>query len=287
MDDAPRQSFTEKLRKLIKNKDVRDEEVLAVVDEFKNQGVIEEDEAEMISNVIDFSDTNAGDIMTHRSKVDIIPSEEKVETALRHMLEENHTRYPIYDETIDNIIGVLYIKDLMVAYMDGKGEEPAKEYAREPLFVPDTMLLDTLFETLREKRTHFAIVIDEYGQTAGVVSMEDIIEEIVGDIYDEYDLEEKDISVTAAGDYKLSPEIRLDELQEEIEDIELSEEDLDNFDTLNGLLIAHLGHIPSQGEKAEVKYAGYLFKIFSENGRMITEITATKAEDEEKSDLED
>ena len=255
---------------------MNDEEVLAVVDEFKNRGVIEEDEAEMISNVIEFSDTNACDIMTHRSKIDYIEKDETVEEALKHMLKEDHTRFPVFGDSIDQVLGILYIKDVMKAYMDGKKDLPVIDFAREPLFVPDTMLLDTLFETLREKRTHFAIVIDEYGQTAGVVSMEDLIEEIVGDIYDEYDKEDNDISLTGNGEYRLSPEIRLEELASELPDTCLSESDLEDYDTLNGLLISRLGHIPDEGERAEVEYAGYVFKIYSESGRVITDITAVR-----------
>ncbi|MCR4841307.1 MAG: hemolysin family protein [Lachnospiraceae bacterium] len=280
MDDSPRQGFSEKLRKFIKNRDMNDEEMLAVVDEFKNQGVIEEDEAEMISNVIDFSDTNVGDIMTHRSKIDFIEKGETVESALKLMLKENHTRFPVFGESIDKVEGVLYVRDLMKAYMDGKKDMPVMRFAREPLFVPDTMLLDTLFETLREKRTHFAIVIDEYGQTAGVVSMEDLIEEIVGDIYDEYDQEDDEVTLTGDGEYRLSPEIRLDELAEELPETVLSEEELDDFDTLNGLLVSKLGHIPDKGERAEVSCAGYLFRIYSETGRVITDITAVKVTEE-------
>lgn len=279
MDDTPKQGFTEKLRKLIKNTDASDDEVLAVVDEFKKQGYLEDEEAEMISNVVEMSDTNASDVMTHRTRLDAIASEESIESALRLMLEGNHTRYPLYEETIDNIIGMLYIKDLMSAYMDGKGSENVAAYAREALYVPETMPVDSLFETLREKRTHIAVVVDEYGQTAGVVTLEDIIEEIVGDILDEYDEEEENIDALSDGQIGIQPDTRLDEL-EEMTGIKIEEKDMESFDTINGLLISIMGHIPEQGEKSEVEYNGWIFKIFSEEGRMISEIKATAKNDD-------
>lgn len=277
MEETPKQGFTEKLRRFIKKQDMNEEEVLAVVKEFENQGVIEADEAEMISNVMEFSDTYAGDIMTHRTRIIAIEAEETVEEALRFMLEENHSRYPLYSGTIDNITGILYLKDMMTAYMNGRGEEPVTNAARKPLYVPEAMPIDTLFEELRGKRTHLAVVIDEYGQTAGIVSIEDIIEEIVGDILDEYDEEEENVSATKGGRFSIPSDIKLDEVAELLH-IEISEEDYNSFDTLNGLLISLLGHIPSPGEKGELVYSGYRFDIYSEDGRIISSIDAEKVD---------
>ena len=284
MDDTPRQGFTEKLRKLIKNREASDEEVLAVVDEFKKQGYLEDDEAEMISNVVEMSDTVASDVMTHRTRVDAVSSEESIESALRIMLDGNHTRYPLFEETIDNITGMLYITDLMSAYMNGKGNENVSGIKREALYVPETMPIDSLFETLREKRTHIAVVVDEYGQTAGVVTLEDIIEEIVGDILDEYDEEEENIDALSDGQILIQPDTRLDEL-EEMTGIKIDEKDLESFDTINGLLISILGHIPERQEKAVVEYGGYKFDIFSEEGRIISEIKADRLPEKSEEDL--
>lgn len=280
MDESASQGFANKLRKMIRNSDVNDNEVLAVVDEFKKQGYLEEDEAEMISNVMEFSDTRASDIMTHRTKLIAVSDEENIESALKMMLSENHTRYPMYEETIDNIKGMLYIKDLMIAYMDGKGGENVAIAARDALFVPDSMPIDSLFETLRSKRTHIAVVVDEYGQTAGVVSIEDIIEEIVGDIFDEYDEEEEAVSAESNGDIIVQPDTRLDELEELIP-IKIKEEDMESFDTVNGLLISLLGHIPEKGEKTEAEYGGYIFNVYSEEGRMLSDIRLKKLPEEE------
>lgn len=275
MDEFPKQGFTDKVRKLLKRKNGKDEEVLAVVDELKQQGVIEEEEAEMISNVMEFSDSLAGDIMTHRTKIIAVSTEEDVDSTLRFMLEENFSRYPIYEETIDNIVGIVYLKDVMIEFLAGNTHKGVSEVAREALYIPETMPVDTLFEELRDKRMHLAVVIDEYGQTAGIVSMEDIIEEIVGEILDEYDDEEDNISVEGEGKFSFTSDAKLVEVSE-ILNISIDENDLENFETLNGLMISLLGHIPEKNETAKLEYCGFNFEIHSEEGRMIDDIIACK-----------
>lgn len=274
MEEFPKRGFTEKLRKLLNKKDVGGEEVLEVFDELKNQGVLEEEEAEMLSNVMEFSDTSVSDIMTHRTKIAAISAEENVESALRFMLEENFSRYPLYEESIDNIIGILYLKDVMIEYINGEKEKNVSEVAREALYVPESMPLDTLFEELRNKRTHLAVVIDEYGQTAGIVSLEDIIEEIMGEILDEYDEEEEAVSENE-GKFSISPDTKLEEVAELL-DISMKEEDLENFETLNGLMISLLGHIPEKQETAKIDYCGFLFEVSSKEGRVIDDIIAER-----------
>lgn len=278
MDEFPKQGFTEKLRRLLKREGVKEEEVLVVVDELKNQGVIEADEAEMISNVMELSDTLVSDIMTHRTKIVAISTDEDVEAALRFMLDENYTRYPLYEETIDNIVGILYLKDVMIEYVNGGKSKKVSEVAREALYVPESLSVDNLFEELRNKRTHLAVVIDEYGQTAGIASMEDIIEELFGEILDEYDEEEETVSIESEGKFYFSSDTRLEDVAELLE-ISFREEDYVNFDTLNGLMISLLGHIPEQGERAQIEYCGFMFEMFSKEGRVIDEITAVKKND--------
>lgn len=274
MDELPKQGFTERLKKLIKREKIKDDEVIEVVNELKNQGVLEEDEAEMISNVMEFSDNYVSDIMTHRTRIVAVPEEENVESALKFMLDDNFSRYPVFQETIDNITGILYLKDVMNEYIRGNNLKNVSEVAREALYVPESMPLDTLFEKLREKRMHLAVVIDEYGQTAGIVSMEDLIEEIVGEILDEYDEEDDSVSVEE-GKFSIAPETRLDDVSELL-GISLKEEDYENFETLNGLMISLLGHIPAENEDALIEYCGFNFKLHSTEGRMIDEIIASK-----------
>ena len=238
---------------------VTQEEIISIVNEGHEQGILEADEAEMISNIISFDEKTVDDIMTHRKKIIAINSEYTIEEALRFMLNENFSRFPIYETNIDNIVGILHLKDVMLYYIDPKlRNSPLAHVAREPYFIPDTQSIDVLFRDMQLKKIHMAIAIDEYGQTAGLVAMEDILEEIVGDILDEYDEVEELISKVEDDSYLIRGDANLEELEDYI-DIEFSEEDLENYETLNGLMISKLEHIPSVDEKAVVVYEKFQF----------------------------
>ena len=172
---------------------VTEDEIIYMVNEGQERGVFDAGEAEMISNIIELDEKEAQDIMTPKKKIIAINSEMKIEEALRFMLSENYSRYPLYEENRDNIIGILHLKDVINAYIsDDSKDKQLKDIAREPYFVPDTQNINILFHDMQEKNIHMAIVIDEYGQTAGLVAMEDFLEEIVGNIQDEYDNEKND-----------------------------------------------------------------------------------------------
>ncbi len=263
-------------RRLLKKREEenKDEEILSMVKDYQEQGALLEEEAEMISNIMEFSDTQTGDIMTNRTRIDAISCEETLENALVHMLHGNFSRYPLYRETLDDIVGMLYLKDVMVEYMEGDRGCPLERIAREPMCVPETLPIDALFADMQAKKMQLAVVIDEYGQTAGIVSMEDVLEEIVGDIMDEYDQEEKEAENTGK-ELIVSGRIPLEELHELIP-ITYEEEDEENFDTLNGILIAKLGHIPEDGEQAVIEYRGYRFVILNCENRMIDRVRVEK-----------
>ena len=251
-----------------------DEEILSIVNDYKDQGALEEGEAEMITNIMEFSDTQVKDIMTHRSRMDAISKDTTMEKALHHMLHCNYTRYPLYDMTNDNIIGILYLKDVMLAYLEGDRSTPLSEIAREPFCVPETLPIDNLFDEMQRKKIHMAVVIDEYGQTSGIVCMEDIIEEIVGDIQDEYDKEE--VVAKKKGDALfVKGSMPLEELMSKLPNLKPEQEDLDNFETLNGLLVSLLDHIPQDNEKAVIPYGGYVFDILSCKHKMVSQVKIT------------
>ena len=259
-----------------KNEEDYDEELLSLVNDYKDQGAIEEDEAEMISNIMEFSGTQAKDIMTNRTKIEAFSVEDNLEDVLHSMIHSNFSRYPLYEENLDNIVGILYLKDVILEYMEGDRNAPLSKVAREPFNVPETMPIDALFGEMQSKKIHMAIVIDEYGQTAGIVAMEDILEEIVGDILDEYD--EEDEEATRSGDELIvSGSIPVEELKELI-DIEFSEEDEENFETLNGILVSRLGHIPEDGESGEIRYGDWIFRILDCENRRISSVAVKKAE---------
>lgn len=252
---------------------VTEDEIISIVNEGYEQGVLEDSEAVMISNIIEFDEKEVMDIMTHRKKVVAIDATSTVEETMQFVMQQPFSRFPVYEETIDNIVGILHIKDLMKYYISGEDKSvQVQTICGEPYLVPDTQPIDVLWNDMRTRKMHMAIAIDEYGQTAGVVAMEDILEEIVGAISDEYDIEEKMIIKQTEGRFLMKGMTPLDEV-EEILDIDMDQED---FDTLNGFLISMLGHIPSDDEKAVFNYRGYNFHIVDVVDKMIRYVRVVK-----------
>lgn len=252
---------------------VTEDEIISIVNEGYEQGVLEDSEAEMISNIIEFDEKEVMDIMTHRKKVVSIDASLTVEEAMQFAMQQQYSRFPVCDETIDNIVGILHIRDLMKYYISGEDKSVAVgEICGEPYLVPDTQPIDVLWNDMRTKKMHMAIAIDEYGQTAGLVAMEDILEEIVGAISDEYDVDEKMIIKQMEGRFLMKGMTPLDDVEEAL-NIEMNQED---FETLNGFLVSMLGHIPSEDEKAVFSYMGYKFHIVDVLDKMIRYVRVVK-----------
>lgn len=259
---------------------VTEDEIISIVNEGQEQGVLEAGEAEMISNIISFDEKQAQDIMTHRTKIVAVDSELGIEEAMKFMAGQTFSRFPLYTGDIDNIVGVIHLKDVVKCYASGKHQKKKLiDIARKPMFVPDTQNIDDLFKAMQAKNVHMAIAIDEYGQTAGIVAMEDILEEIVGNIRDEFDKEEELIYKIAEDTYMCSGELPLDELSE-VTGFRLEDEDAESFDTLNGLLISELDRIPADGETATVDYAGFRFEILEAKHKMIRRASVSKLPEE-------
>ena len=236
--------------------DSMEEEIIQIVNEGQEQGAIDDQEAEMISNIMEFDDKVASEVMTHRKNILAFEVNTPLREAAIFMANERFSRYPVYEEEMDNIVGILHIKDVLkflLAHPDGTD---IRRVMRKPYFVPETQNISRLFREMKNKSQHMAIIIDEYGQTAGVVSMEDILEEIVGNILDEYDVDEHFIQKIGENLYLMRGLTELSEI-EDILDIRFK----DDFETLNGFLISELEHIPSMNEKASVHYHGYCFEI--------------------------
>lgn len=259
---------------------VTEAEIISMVNEGHEQGVLEAEEAEMISNIIEFNEKEAQDIMTHRRNILAIRSDMPIEEALNFILEENHSRYPIYTDNIDNIVGIVHVKDLMRYYVSPNENKTVFEVSKEPYLVPDTQKIDVLFRDMQLKKLQLVIAIDEYGQTAGLVAMEDILEEIVGDIQDEYDEEEEEIILLEEGVYLVKGTANLEELEETI-DLEAAEDDLENYDTLNGLLISLLDRIPGDGETATIRYGGFQFEILDTKDKRIHSVRIRRLQETE------
>ena len=255
------------------------EAVEYVVEEGGSQGYLEENEVRMIKNVLQYSGKNARDIMTHRKDIVAVDGSETLEHALQFMLDERFTRFPVYEENIDDIIGTIHLRDAMKYYLN-KELRPVKvkelkDCLREVSFIPETKGLSRLFKQMNTEKNHLFIVLDEYGQTAGIVAMEDIIEEIVGNIFDEYDEEETLYFRQENGTYLVKGKVALDDL-EEILGIEIEDEE---NETLNGFLISKLERIPAEHETCEVRYDVYCFRILLVDNNMIELVEVEKIED--------
>lgn len=258
--------------------EVTEEEIISMVGEAHEQGVIEENEAEMIQNIISFNETEAQDIMTHRSNILAFDQEETLEKVAQEMLEEGVSRSPVYMEELDNIVGVVHLKDLMklLTRDSGIGEKPLRELpelVREVYFIPQTRGIHDLFQAMQAKKEHMAVVVDEYGQTAGLVTMEDILEEIVGDILDEYDEEEFGIQAQVDDSILIEGMAYLEDVGEELK-VDFSHLD---FETLSGYLTSLLGHIPTEKDiGVELEARGYRFRILSIDHKTIQRVRAEK-----------
>ena len=248
---------------------VTEEEIIMMVSEGHEQGVIEASEAEMISNIFKFDDKEVSDIMTHRRHICAVDCSLSLSEAAEIMARERYSRYPVFENDTDNIIGILHLKDVMRLIVSGETDTSIKEVMRKPVFVPDTQNINSLFREMQAKKMHMAIVVDEYGQSCGLVAMEDILEEIVGNILDEYDPDEDNIQIIGGAYLKgLTP----------LEDITrtLGITFDDNFETLNGLLISKLEHIPQNNEFASIDIDGYTFKVMNVKDNAISLVKVTK-----------
>ena len=241
--------------------DVTEEEIISMVNEGHEQGVLLASEAEMIHNIFEFSDKEAKDIMTHRKNLIAIDGNLSYNDAVSFIIENSKSRYPVYLDDIDNIIGVLHITDAFAFAQKNEvfrtSIKDIPNLIREVDFVPETLNIHTLFKMMQAKKSHMVIVVDEYGQTSGAVAMEDILEEIVGNIEDEHDEEESLIRMNPDGSYLMNG---LASMPEVIELLKLPVEE-DAFETLNGFLVSLLEKIPNDGETAKISMYGYDFNI--------------------------
>ena len=261
---------------------VTEEDIMSMVNEGHEQGVVESSEAEMITNIFQLNDKTAEDVMTHRKNIIAIDGQRTLKEAVAFMLEEgSNSRYPVYEEDVDNIIGTLNLKDAII--IDAKKTDSdkcikdIKGLLREAHFIPETRNLDILFKEMQSQKIHMVIVVDEYGQTSGIVTMEDILEEIVGNIMDEYDEDEELITLKPDGSYIMNGMAPLDEVAKAL-NIEFTAEEYDSFDTLNGYLVSLLDRIPTDGEKFEIAAYGYKFAAIEVEKNIIQTVRVTKLE---------
>lgn len=251
--------------------DVTEDEIISMVNEGHEQGVIQASEAEMITNIFEFGDKEATDIMTNRRDIVAIDGQMPFGEAVEFMLSKNNSRYPVYHENIDHIVGILHLKDALRRQAQIDHARPLEEIPdllRKVRFIPETRKIDALFKTMQSMKLQMVIVVDEYGQTSGLIAMEDILEEIVGNILDEYDDEEVWIKQKSQDEYVIEGKTRLEDLEERF-GVSFEEE---TFETINGFLISRLEHIPQPDEQFDTTVDGYNFKILSVENKMITQV---------------
>lgn len=261
---------------------VTEEEIRLMVATSSEEGEIDDSEKEMIDNIFEFNDTIVEDVMTHRVDVEALDIDTSYEEVLKYFETAKYTRIPIYEKTLDDVVGILHAKDVLscISRMNDISEFSLKEIIRKPVFVPDSKMIDQLFYELKAEKTHIAIVIDEYGGTAGIVTMEDLIEEIVGEVFDEYD----DIPVgyrkIGEGKYLMDGSLELDEV-EKILDIDLP---VDEYDTLNGFIVSKLGRLPEEDDRSSIEDEGYRFRILKVDEKVIEQVKVEKLDEKEETE---
>jgi CBS domain containing-hemolysin-like protein len=248
------------------------EELLRVLEMEESVGLIDEDERKMIRRVMALEDTTAREIMVPRIDIVAAPSDSSFEEIAKAIVERPYSRIPIFDDTIDNIVGVVYAREVLGYLANSDKPADIKAVARPPYFVPESKKVDELLTEMRRNKLSIAIVVDEYGGTAGLVTIEDLIEEIVGEIADEFDVEEEPIHRVSDSEAILDARVSIDALQE-LFGVEVEEGD---FDTVGGFVFNHLGKMPSVGE--EIRVDGLVVRVLSVSGRRIKRLRVIKEE---------
>lgn len=260
-------SLFQRVRQILKIEEEMDEEM-------------KKEAAALIRNIFRYMDKDAKDIMTHRKNIVAIDEEETLEDALKFMLNEKFSRFPIFRADIDEIVGFLHLREATVCYLSEELRKEQvknlKEYIRPVAFIPETKSIDRLFKEMQEKKNHIVVVIDEYGQTSGLVAMEDILEEIVGNILDEHDEEEEMVHILPDGSYIADGMTDLEDLT----DLMGVTFENDEYDTLNGFLIGELERIPAEDETCTVEYGDYHYTILSVDNNIIQRVKIEKIKEE-------
>ena len=254
---------------------VTEEEIKMMIDQGKEKGTIEEEEKELLNNVFGFDDITVSEIMTHRKDIFAVDINTSAQELMQEISKEEYrySRIPVYDETIDDIKGILYVKDILKHI--NKKTFKIKNIIHEPYFVPQTKMIDDLFREMQKNKTQMAIILDEYGGTAGLITMEDILEELVGEIYDEYDDEEAQYEKIDEDTYLLSGSMTIYDVNKLL-DAQIPEGD---YDTISGFLQDELDRIPEDEENPVIETERVTYKIEEYEDKRIVKVKAGKNRD--------
>lgn len=287
MDDVGRKKpgFFAKVSQVLSKKvhdrpdEVLEEEIRSLVDEGEEQGYIEQQEREMIHNIFDFDDRTASDLMTHRTEVTAVELNDKISDVVYYAINEGFSRIPVYEGDIDNIKGVIYVKDLLcLVGCQASDEFKISDFIRQTIYVPEAMKCVDLFRRFKKEKIHLAVVVDDWGGTAGIITMEDIIESIVGNIQDEYDDEQEDLVCVDGTTYLLDGGANLEKLENELG---ISFETDEDTDTIGGFIVETMGRIPDDGETPQIEAHGFRFTVLLMEDRRVAKVKAERLPPEE------
>ena len=258
-----------------------EEELKLMIDEIEDEGVLDESESDLVKNALEFSDISVSEILIPRVNIAAVEMGDDVETIKEVFITSHFSRLPVYEKTIDSIVGIIHEKNFFDMYLHGRRD--INEIIQKPLYIFGLTSISDIMKELQRSKSHMAVVVDQYGGTQGIITMEDIIEEIVGNIMDEYDEEEKQIERTSEDSYEVDGLTLLDDL-EDLLDITFDTED---YETVNGFMIAQLHRLPADDESGEVDYGGYHFKVLEAKNMVIRKVRITKLEGEEDKSNDD
>jgi putative hemolysin len=253
---------------------INTEELKLIVERGGETGILEAEEEQMISAVIELGGRRIHEVMVPRTDMTALPVTASMDEVIDTFISEGHSRIPVYKKTMDEIVGVLYAKDLLPFLKTGGPKPDLRKLLRAPLFAPESMSIDDLLHKLQGRRVHLAIVLDEYGGTAGMVTIEDLLEEIVGDIQDEYDTEEPLTVRLSDDEVRIDGRASVDDMAE-LFDIELGDlEDAEEYDTVGGLIYHRIGGVPKPGDKVEIKEYGLTLTVEVTDGHRVGKVLA-------------
>lgn len=256
------------------SRETSEEELETFIDEAREEGIIEKDEDGLLRSVVEFGDTLVREIMTPRVNLVLIREDATIDKLRELVNAEQYSRIPVYKDRVDNVEGIILAKDLLKYSGEDNRNKPIKPLIRPVHFVPESMKVSRLLKELQRRKEKLAIVVDEHGGVAGLVTMEDLVEEIVGEIQDEYDTEEGLVTQNGPADYSVSGEVKVEEV-EELFDADLSDED---FITMSGFITHHMGRLPKKGETLEVK--GFALEILEVDQKRVLKLRIRKTPEE-------
>jgi CBS domain containing-hemolysin-like protein len=267
----------ELLRLLLRRGTVTAEDIHSIIDAGEEGGILNLDEHEMIHGVLGLKGRIAREIMVPRTEMVCVNSHVTIEEVIHRIIEEGHSRIPVFEEDLDHIVGIIYAKDLLRFWGKQQSRTSPRDIAREPYFIPETKTLERLLRDFKNKRVHIAIVVDEYGGTSGLITIEDLIEEVFGEIEDEYDTDEQRLVPLESGWVLVDGRLEIEELEEYL-GIQVPR---NNFESVGGFIFHLIGRVPDQGEI--IAYPGLEIKIESADERKIEKVKIRKIPEGEKS----